>query len=165
MSDTECLFYLTKIECIHCHLLHSFDLGLRVRTEGDLKRKSDEDLEDDHDHLFQSINAKIKEKKNEAKKIENFNYGESNKFQINIHEDDEAQNQETFSDGLATYMKDKGNIFISNIKEFTQFIKSENYDTDAIENDVEDINESNIAAMNQEYAKVAREYAYYTKSM
>ncbi len=140
-EDDEFIFYRNLFDSVHCYLLHSFDIGLRV-SKKDLQSN---DGTHDYDEQFSNVRCIVEEKANDFKS-KRFTV---NKFNIKVNEPripPSNHNKMTYLDGLYDYVNDHG-LKEEKLQKLIDFITLNEYDTDALRDDIdmEDAKNSNLA--------------------
>eukprot|EP01084_Bolivina_argentea_P025534 47487_1 len=141
--DNRFIFYSNLFDSIHCHLFHSFDVGLRVHQNNEINIQNE--TTEHYDASFANICDIIQQRTNSLSSVKGLNRNRfsNDKFNLNINIEDKTiystDTDGTFIDGLYNYMKQH------NIKEYKleclrNILISEEYDTDALTEDIHDNN-------------------------
>eukprot|EP01084_Bolivina_argentea_P234299 394456_1 len=141
-NDLQVSVWMDTMDSIHCYLFHLYDLGFRTK-----KVENDDDIK---------CNA-IKFDKLKIVDTEN-----NNKFSISwdINKNDNS----TWSEGLYQYLRINA-VDFPHIDKFRSFLVDEEYDTDAILEDIKEKIDSNVAKLsnNEAVFSLMRQYDHYNK--
>eukprot|EP01084_Bolivina_argentea_P017237 32200_1 len=121
--DAKSLFYLDIMDTIHFYLLHLFDAGLRVKKHSEF---ADNTLSKKSTHIVKQLN---------------------DKFTITFAKKNTYHNESSWMDIMFSevIVADKWNDTDINI--FTTFLVDEEFDSDAVQQDVSDTKNSNVAML------------------
>eukprot|EP01083_Nonionella_stella_P017070 47682_1 len=137
-SDEKLAFYGEIFDGLHFHLLHCFETGLRVkRSDDNDEMEEDEKVtnEEYYDTQFARLSDRIMERHINTASFGRFS-PKSTKFNIvndKKQKHDTNQNH-TYLDLVVKHLL-KLKMDEAHIKQFMQFIKQQQYDTDAMERD------------------------------
>ena len=153
-NDKQFEFYKDLFDTIHCYLSHGQDFGLRINKQQRAKLQSFCDeahnrnnikLDNCIDPSFAKMRNMIYETRqnlqdlNQSDRFEN-----TSKFTVNSTNDTTNSQNTLFMDGLIKYMTNHSSSTTKTIARIQQFINNEEYDTDAMAQDMDDITNSNI---------------------
>ena len=142
-------YYKDLFGTIHCYLLHSFDVGLRIKSaeleiEKNESKSNDDESESEtgeqcFDQAFSNIQQAVIKRESTFNKLNDFErLNNNNKFEIGIgcneqdkKQQDENRTQITFTDGLLSHVQStiKSKERLTTLQ---KFLSEEEYDTDAI---------------------------------
>eukprot|EP01084_Bolivina_argentea_P250258 419232_1 len=154
-TDAVTTFYKEMMDSLHFYFFHVYDCGLRTNEEENKENYNDDNESEDTyiDPLFASISRTIEARQHNTRSFHRFQ--KNNKFNISIQHNQNdfntyratvfgnAEKAETFRDEIFKRLKRTGatNIVIDKFKEI---INSEEYDSEAIADDIMSINHGNI---------------------
>eukprot|EP01084_Bolivina_argentea_P216391 367637_1 len=156
--DDEFAFYQEIMDQVHFYVYHLYDTGLRIKNEEFVTAKSD-------GQVFENMFQVIKTKKEE---LDNFSVNENhkvanNKFNVMINN----ANEDTFLDGLLDCVQSNDQLKLVQTRRLTELITQEQYDSDAIENDVDvsdnEFKKSNVADHDKIIFQLIKEYTRNSK--
>eukprot|EP01084_Bolivina_argentea_P289188 496526_1 len=138
-NDTNFVFYKNIFDSMHCHLIHLYDVGMRISLDDEnieIKAENEEFEQNWVDQQFLKIAAFINKKKKKLMSSTVLKNAFSiNKF--NIHSDHDNINEEkdeTFMDRLLVVIFDK--LERTDLNVIMNYLKCEEYDSDAIKEDI-----------------------------
>eukprot|EP01084_Bolivina_argentea_P096069 172714_1 len=152
IKDAKCIFYRDIMDAMHQFLFHLYDLGLRLKSNIFEENEMDESKEANdeyncYDYKFAKIKKIIETKHKKLGAVMDRFTAENNKFNIGMgssdvmaqQNDNAKEGEDTFMNALFDYlMQNKGNI--NEIKVFKQFLDDEEFDSDAIQYEIQCLN-------------------------
>eukprot|EP01084_Bolivina_argentea_P010361 19304_1 len=139
-------FFVDCYDRFHHHIFHLFELGLRVNP---MEQTIKEDKKHDYEDIkFKSIDKAFQKERDlvrKFKKLSDFTmYNEkNNKFnlKLNTHQQMKTENtNSTFLDELYSFLEKNGKIHKSQIKSFAQYLRLNEYDSDAVRDGIDALN-------------------------
>ena len=124
------LFYSNLFISIHSFLLHSYDIGLRVSTPSPLPLPLP--ISEPNDRNFINIRSVIDKK---AKTFESSRFS-GNKFKVKINSQTDHDTNTTYLDALFDHLQ-QYTFQHSQLQKFLQFIQDNEYDSDALRQDID----------------------------
>eukprot|EP01084_Bolivina_argentea_P198267 339562_1 len=157
-DTVEFLFYMDIMDQIHCYLYHLYDTGLRI------KRKDIQNYVDDYkspaDSEFVNVCNIIKSKKGKLAQNNNSHRFQQNKFNVIFTQ---KNKKETHMDRLIEGLWKNSKLSETQICSFIELIQNQEYDSEAIEDDLNDDKNSNIADNDVEAYTTLKNYIYLMK--
>ena len=96
-EDEDFIFYRDLLDTIHCYLIHSFNVGVRIRKEELISNNEDNDT-------FATIKSVINSKRNTKNGLVNGRFLSTSKFSLGINTNTNTNADITFIDGLYNYI-------------------------------------------------------------
>ena len=143
--DYKALFFSELLDSAHHWIYHLYDCGMRVRKGVITENKTEKDDEDDIQHIdkeFGRIKKEIKTRREAINvNLNRFTHG-NNKYKINVNNNDNNTSK-SVQDGITSidslfHHLDKDNVKNESMDKLHDLVKIENYDTDALGDDVID---------------------------
>eukprot|EP01084_Bolivina_argentea_P090105 162418_1 len=169
MVDDQIRFYGNLFENIHYHLFHLYQIGMRTK-KSEIKENNNDEKEEYEciDNEFKARRKLIESKRNKYDLKANTLNDSNNKFSLKVgyNEDNVKNKKETFMDSVYRHIEAK-KVPEKIQQKFHQFIEDEEYDSDALMEDVcQDEMNSNIIQNengNDTCGKLIKEYVEYYK--
>ena len=174
-EDGHTLFYKEQYDSLHLNLFHLYEIGYRFRFRLNLEAKEKEEDHDDHDdtkcvdHEFAEMVSKVhgdRDKYHDT--FGRFESESTNKYNLNLNVNVDGNDNKTFLDRLFSHIRTQ-KVEEHDVDEIGAFIKRQHYDSEAVQEDVEDEdgNTSNIHqhAKNKKLVPAIRAYIARSKGM
>eukprot|EP01083_Nonionella_stella_P224594 799341_1 len=163
--ETEAVFYRELLDSIHCYVYHLEDVGLRVLTKCRLEQSDDiTDLQLAHIRTTQKSKAKILHENGLEMSI---NIDKTNKYDLIPTMQSTANYQGTLMDMLCRLMD---RLYATNNGRFARetqhcfaVLLEEDYDSESVEYDLEDVSQSNFALHSIACYNAIERYLHLTK--
>ena len=177
-DDERIIFYREIFDNIHYWLFHLYDAGMRtkkqnINVDDELKEDFDE-MEDEHkimyiDRQFSRMRDNIMQQREKLNiNIDRFNDNDNNKFNLQVSKDSNDDDSDiTFMDLLREYFVEI-HVPVFNINNLDKYYDEEDYDSDAIRDDMDDdIKDSNILSLlnDSKYSSLIVAYVQDSNSM
>eukprot|EP01084_Bolivina_argentea_P021975 40819_1 len=146
-------FYCGYFDQLHHFIFHLYDIGMRAEINEESKEEINEDDLSCFDRIFEQKRDLIRSKrKTYGNNIDRYNQ-ENNKYNMKIetienNKDSEDDNDETVLDSIYAIIFKDNNISKDIIISFNQFCNENEYDTEAIGDDLCEFTETNNAQSN-----------------
>ena len=145
--DEKVLFFCDLFDSMHHWLFHIFDAGMRAKKaviDGLLVMADESHLDDQYDTEFKKIKQFVTNKRKQFEVSNEVLGNDNNKFKLQISGTSTDEGGTTFTNNLLKHLK-SANISFETRHHFIQFVKQEEFDSDAIVDDIIDHeNGSNI---------------------
>eukprot|EP01083_Nonionella_stella_P303840 1053224_1 len=160
-SDEKFILYRDILDGIHCHLVHLYDIGLRVNAESTEAMDSNDDAHVPYfDKEFSNVCKIIRDKNKKLSIITGVhNRFDHNKFNISTIQ----KNEGTFTDGVSKYVRVNNMLSEWQIYRLESIFMVDEYDSDAIHEDIETKETSNIAKYGEIYHDAITKYIYHNQ--
>eukprot|EP01084_Bolivina_argentea_P211248 359363_1 len=143
--DTLLDFYRQTMDSLHFYLFHLYECGLRTSTINITEKKENDTKKHQQyvDKEFAEMMKTISETRNVTKSFDRFSTQNNHKYKIDLNEECiEDDNGDTVLDQSYLFLKNYG-VSQRDVQKLAQFIISEEFDSEAVEYDVDMV--SNIA--------------------
>eukprot|EP01084_Bolivina_argentea_P264636 448333_1 len=144
-------FYEQEYDSLHFQLFHLFDVGYRFKVTQNKKKQNYDDaktndnddkytkcVDDEFSEMVKKINYDREKYKDTFKRFKNENTN-NNKYNIDVKNDNAQHDDDdkTFTDKIFEYFQANG-IKQNDLNRFYDYLCEEQYDSDAIKNDIDD---------------------------
>ena len=135
-------FYRDLMDSLHFYVFHMYHCGLRtLKNENEIEEEIEEEkdaFESQYfDKAFYRMNKRIRERESVTNSFQRFETNKNSKFTLATEDTSENDKDDTtYLDAMCHYLSEQ-NISETDIATFIAFIKSEQFDSDAINSDFE----------------------------
>ena len=173
-NDHRLQFYITIYDNIHNWLFHLYHTGMRTRKDADDDNNDEENSEEGDkyfDHRIARIRRRISDRRNKLRKdgVSISRYESSSKYHLTMNATiNDSSDNAVFTDTMLIHLqRETPDRLAGTTDDLYEFLRWHDYDTDAIVQDIEDENESNITRKisNETYTKSLIEYVRNSRGM